>query len=89
MVSMKIVTVLGATGAQGGSVVDYLLKSPEEYSVRAISRNSESNAAKTLTARGVEVVQADMDDVTSLITAFKGSYAIFAVTDFEIGRAHV
>ncbi|PVH96480.1 NAD(P)-binding protein [Periconia macrospinosa] len=77
----KIVTVVGATGIQGGSVVKALLNSPE-YSVRAITRNTNSDTAKSLKSRGVEVVEADINSVDSLRAAFKGSYAIFAVTNF-------
>ncbi|KAM0256819.1 hypothetical protein ACHAQJ_004771 [Trichoderma viride] len=79
----KLVTVIGATGIQGGSVVDYLLKSPETYAIRAITRNPGSNAAQVLAARGVELFQADLDDTASLTVAFEGSYAVFAITDFS------
>jgi hypothetical protein len=36
-----------------------------------------------LATRGVELFKADLDDTSSLITAFEGSYAVFAVTDFS------
>jgi NmrA-like family len=77
----KIVSVIGATGVQGGSIVNALIKD-SNYSVRAITRNPQSSAAKAFTARGVEVVKADVNDLSSLVSAFKGSYAIYAVTDF-------
>ncbi|KAI2919195.1 hypothetical protein CBS147320_8649 [Aspergillus niger] len=77
----KLITVVGATGAQGGSVVASALKSGN-YKVRGITRNVNSEAAKALTAQGVEMVSADANDEASLVKAFKGSYAIFAVTDF-------
>ncbi|KAK0762620.1 hypothetical protein N5P37_005437 [Trichoderma harzianum] len=83
MVAKKLVTVVGATGAQGGSVVDYLLKNKsQEYTIRAVTRSTESAAAKELTARGVEVVRADLTDTAALKAAFAGSYAVFAVTNF-------
>ncbi|KAL6838057.1 NAD(P)-binding protein [Trichoderma camerunense] len=83
MVAKKLVTVVGATGAQGGSVVDYLLKNKsQEYAIRAVTRSTESAAAKALVARGVEVVRADLTDTAALKAAFAGSYAIFAVTNF-------
>lgn len=77
----KIVTVIGATGIQGGSVIRALLDSPE-YSLRAITRNNKSDGAKALKARGIDVVQADINDIESLRAAFAGSYAIFAATNF-------
>jgi uncharacterized protein YbjT (DUF2867 family) len=77
----KIVSVVGATGVQGSSIVNSILKD-SSYAVRAITRNPQSEAAKALAARGVEVVKADVNDHSSLVAAFKGSYAIYAVTDF-------
>jgi len=77
----KILTVIGATGSQGGSVVDTALKAGT-YKVRAITRNVNSEKANALAARGVEVVAADLNDVKSLTEAFHGSSAIFAVTNF-------
>jgi len=79
--SSKVISVIGATGVQGGSVVDALLDEGE-YSIRAITRNPNSNAAKELAAKGVTVVTADVNDLSSLIPAFSGSHAIYAVTDF-------
>lgn len=77
----KIITVIGATGIQGGSVIRALLDNPK-YSLRAVTRNTKSDAAKALAARGVEVVEADINNVESLRAAFKGSHAIFAATNF-------
>jgi hypothetical protein len=79
--SKKIVSIVGATGAQGGSVVNALLGNPE-YSIRAVTRNVNSASAKALAARGIELVQADANNLESLKAAFAGSYAIYAVTDF-------
>jgi len=76
-----IFTVIGATGAQGGSVVDLALKAGT-YKVRAVTRNPNSEKGKFLAAKGAEVVQADVNDEESLVKAFHGSTAIYAVTDF-------
>ena len=90
MASKRVVTVIGATGNQGGSVVDYLQAyDTGDYVVRAVTRNPDTEAAKDLVTRGVQVVQADLDDVLSLTKAFKGSYAIFAVTDFWTLAEHL
>ncbi|KAK8083934.1 hscarg dehydrogenase [Apiospora saccharicola] len=77
----KIITIVGATGVQGGSVVRALLDNPK-YTIRAVTRNVKSDAAQALVNRGVEVVEADLHDVDSLRVAFAGSHAIFAVTNF-------
>src|SRR5215469_9167032 len=81
--SKKIVSVIGATGVQGRSVVNALLKDKDnEYSIRAITRNPDSERAKALASQGVEVVKADLNDFDSLIAAFHGSSYIYGITDF-------
>jgi len=65
-----VVVVIGATGGQGGSVISSFL-SDGNYSVRGITRNTQSEKAKTLHAKGVEVVSADLNDQASLVEAFK------------------
>ncbi|KAK7413261.1 hypothetical protein QQX98_007849 [Neonectria punicea] len=77
----KLVSVIGATGFQGGSVVRALLND-DTYTVRAITRNPESVAAVSLRDMGAEVVEADLNNVSSLQRAVAGSYAIFAATNF-------
>ncbi len=77
----KIITVVGATGAQGKGVVNAFLNDPA-YHVRAITRNTSSEAAQSLAARGAEVVAADLNDRSTLDRAFAGSHIIYAVTNF-------
>lgn len=66
----KIIAVTGATGAQGGGVVNVLSKTPG-WVVRAVTRNPESDNAKKLAAAGVEVVRGDFEDEGSLKAAFE------------------
>ena len=73
--------VVGATGQQGGSVVTHLLNSGR-YRVRGLTRDPSSAAAVALKKRGVEVVKAEADSVDELKAAFKGSYAVYGVTNF-------
>jgi len=77
----KLISVIGATGVQGSSVIHALLDS-SEYDLRAICRHPESEKAKKLADIGAEVVKADLNDLDSLIKAFKGSSAIYGVTGF-------
>ena len=71
MTDVKIIAVTGATGAQGGGVVNIMKKTPG-WKVRAVTRNPESDAAKKLAADGsVEVVAADWNDEASLFKAFE------------------
>lgn len=77
----KLVVVIGATGAQGGSVVS-ALADDASYQIRAVTRNTNSDKAKALAQRGIGTVAADVDDEESLVKAFAGASIIFAVTDF-------
>jgi hypothetical protein len=77
----KLIVVFGATGGQGGSVVTTYLNELG-WKVRGITRNARSTRAEALKARGVEVVQADLDDLASLAQAIEGAQAIFGVTDY-------
>ncbi|KAF9875430.1 hscarg dehydrogenase [Colletotrichum karsti] len=79
---MSIVCVLGATGAQGGSVCNALKQNPN-FKVRAITRNATTASAKRLSDEGFEVVAADTDDEGSLIKAFDNASAIFALTNYD------
>jgi len=82
--SKKVIVVFGATGAQGGSVVEHLLTDPQ-FAVRAVTRSVESEKAKALAAKGVEVVQADISDPASFAKGsgvFDGAWGTFVVTNF-------
>jgi len=79
----KIITVFGATGAQGGGLVRAILADPAGgFKVRAVTRNPESEKAKALADAGAEVVQADIDDAASVKAALEGAYGAFFVTFF-------
>jgi uncharacterized protein YbjT (DUF2867 family) len=55
----KLITVFGATGNQGGSVVKQLLsdsKISQEFKIRGITRDTSKPAAQDLANKGVEVV---------------------------------
>ncbi|MEO8120320.1 MAG: NmrA/HSCARG family protein [Rhodoferax sp.] len=83
MTDRKIIAVVGATGAQGSGLVRAILNdSGGDFSVRAITRNANSEPAKTLVKLGAEVVSADIDDEASLTTALKGAHGAYFVTFF-------
>ncbi|PGH33931.1 hypothetical protein GX50_03252 [[Emmonsia] crescens] len=83
MASPKLVTVFGATGNQGGSVVQSLLRNSATFRVRGITRNPDSPKAKELAKAGVEVVGADGFKKDELVKAFKDSWAIFVNTNSD------
>ena len=83
MPDKKIIAVLGATGAQGGSLVRAILGDPSGgFTARAITRDINSDKAKALQALGAEVVAGDVDDEASLVRAFTGAHGAFCVTFF-------
>lgn len=79
----KTITVVGATGAQGGGLVRAILNDPDSpFQVRALTRKPQSDKAIALSKLGAEVVEADLDDVKSLKQAFQGAYGAYCVTNF-------
>ena len=83
MAGGKIIAVVGSTGAQGGSLVEAILRDPNGgFAARAITRDPTKDRARAIAAKGGEVVQADLDDVESLKKAFAGAYGVYAVTNF-------
>jgi len=83
MADKKIITVLGATGAQGGGLVRAIQHDASSpFRARAVTRNPASDAAKALHALGAEVVAGDVDDEASLTRAFTGAHGVFGVTFF-------
>lgn len=79
MTTRRIVTIFGATGQQGSSVVDALL-SEGIFVPRAVTRSAGSTAAKALAARGCEVVEADACDKEAVRRAVDGAECVFGVT---------
>ena len=79
----KIITVIGATGAQGKGVVDALVKEGT-FKVRAVTRKPEEYSGN-----GNEVVKADLTDVDSLTKAFKNAHGVFVVTNFWEGADEI
>lgn len=79
----KIIVVFGATGAQGGGLVNAILDDPNsEFSVRAVTRDVNSDKAKALAAKGAELVVADIDDKAAILKSLEGAYGAFFVTFF-------
>ena len=81
--SKKLITVFGATGAQGGGLARAILADTGgEFSVRAVTRKPDSDAAKALAGAGAEVVAADLDDAASVGRAMQGAHGAFCITNF-------
>jgi uncharacterized protein YbjT (DUF2867 family) len=83
MANSRVIAVVGATGAQGGSLARAILADPSGgFACRAITRDPNKESARAVAAKGAEVVQADLDDPASLRKAFAGAHGAFCVTNF-------
>jgi uncharacterized protein YbjT (DUF2867 family) len=72
----KLISVIGATGRQGGAVVR-ALQADGQFTVRALSRNPSKHRELA-----DEVVEADLDRPETLKAAFEGVHGVFLVTNF-------
>jgi len=85
-----LIVVLGATGHQGGSVVENLLKL-NKFRIRGVTRSAKGDKAAALKAKGVEVSEGDIKNKAQLVAAFQGAWGVFSVTQFmdpEILKNH-
>lgn len=79
----KVITVFGATGAQGGGLARAILAEPDSgFRVRAITRKVDSDAALALADAGAQIVAADLDDAVSVRWAMQGAWGAFCLTNF-------
>ena len=79
----KIIAIVGATGAQGGGLVRAIANDKAgAFTVRALTRDVNSEKAKALEKLGAEVVAADLDNIESVKRAFAGAYGAFCLTNY-------
>jgi uncharacterized protein YbjT (DUF2867 family) len=79
----RLITVFGATGAQGGGLARSILEDRDgPFTVRAVTRDPGSKAAQALAAAGAEVVAADLGDAAAVARAMDGAYGAYCVTFF-------
>jgi uncharacterized protein YbjT (DUF2867 family) len=75
------VLVAGATGRQGGSVVDHLLAGDAgEVTVHGLTRDAGREAARRLADRGVRLVEGDLTDRAAMDAAVAGMDGVYLVT---------
>lgn len=79
------ILVFGATGKQGGAVVEALLK--ERWPVRAPVRDTASAKAAALRKAGAHVVEGQFGDTASIRDAFHGVYGVFSVLPGHLEEA--
>jgi uncharacterized protein YbjT (DUF2867 family) len=73
----KLITVVGATGQQGGAAVR-ALQARNQFKVRALTRNPAKHRELA-----DEVIQADLNRPETLTAAFEGAHGVFLVTNFR------
>lgn len=87
----KTIAIIGVTGNQGGSVAAHYLSlnaqaasagSAPPYHIRGLTRHPASSTAQRLASQGIEIIRADLDDVSSLIPALANANLIFSVTNY-------
>ncbi|SIR86401.1 NmrA/HSCARG family protein [Natronorubrum thiooxidans] len=76
------VLVTGATGNQGGSVVEHLLESDTDFDVFGLTRDASGDRAQELADQGVTMVEGDLNDNASLKPHVADVDAVFSVTNF-------
>jgi uncharacterized protein YbjT (DUF2867 family) len=82
--TMSTILVTGATGQQGGSLARVLLD--HGNTVRALTRNAQSAAARQLQELGAEIFEGNFEDAESLRRSIHGADAVYVVsTPFEGG----
>ncbi|MEP7058650.1 MAG: NmrA/HSCARG family protein [Caldimonas sp.] len=78
-----LITIFGATGAQGGGLARAILsRNKPDYRVRAVTRKPDSDAARELASLGAEIATADLDDLGSVQRAMAGAHGAYCVTNF-------
>jgi len=63
--SLRIL-VTGATGNQGGACINALLATSNTYTIYALTRTANSAASLKLAARGVHIIEGNLDDCASV-----------------------
>ena len=64
---------MGATGRQGGAVVNNLLRMKAPFNILAVTRNPSSASAQRLAAKSssIKVIQGDLDRANDIFAAAK------------------
>jgi len=79
--SGKVITVIGGTGQQGGSVVRCLLEQGQ-WNIRVLTRNKESSLAKDFASRGVDILVGDARNDADVVRAVRGADVVFFNLNF-------
>ncbi|PLB47678.1 HSCARG dehydrogenase [Aspergillus steynii IBT 23096] len=81
--SLPKIAIFGATGQQGRSIVNTLHTHSilsRQFSLRAITRSASSPTALILASQGIEIVEADLDDPSTLPSALANTHTVVLIT---------
>lgn len=85
--ALRKLLIIGATGKQGGAVVNALIASSAPFEILALTRNTSSPAAQKLASKpNVTLVQGDSLHPAAIFEAHKPIYGVFLVTTFAPGK---
>ncbi|KAG9003537.1 hypothetical protein FRB94_003057 [Tulasnella sp. JGI-2019a] len=82
--SAPLVAVVGATGIQGGSVINALAESDRPYRIRGFTRDTNKETAQRLTKQGVEMLSVNLtvENKVQVFKAFQGAAFAFTMTNY-------
>ena len=80
MTDNKLILVTGATGRQGGATARALRQ--RGFQVRALTRDAGKPAARTLRVEGIDTVEGDLNDPSSVRPYLTGVDGMFAALNF-------
>ena len=76
----RLIAVVGATGAQGASVVQALVASSQPYRIRGLTRDTDSASSQKLAQQGVELSTASITEPAGIAKAIEEAEIVFVVT---------
>lgn len=91
----RAILITGATGNQGGAVVNALLdRQPSDFILLAVTRNAQSASAKRLAAKSnkIKLVEGDLDATPALFAAAKAAagsvplWGVYSVQALQSGK---
>ncbi|KAL8366447.1 hypothetical protein RB595_004976 [Gaeumannomyces hyphopodioides] len=74
----RAILVTGATGTQGGALIDALVAGDDDFLILAVTRDASSAAAQRVASKSaskIRLVQGDLDDVPALFAAARAAAA--------------
>lgn len=88
MSNLRNLVVTGATGKQGGALVQALLSQPSQpFTIYAVTRNTASTSAQRLSKQtNVKLIQGDFDEPAAIFRQVDSPWGLFAMTNLMAGE---